>query len=337
MDDHTVTRYGFNFLWMYIWSPGRLPQAPDERALDFMAHQGFNFVRIPTDYRFWISDFDYSDPDESVFAYFDRYLAACQARGFQMSLNLHRAPGYCINRNDLERHNLWLDPIAQDGFVFQWETFARRYQGIPNKFLSFDLLNEPPNVGQYGLTRENHAALIRRTVAAIRAIDPAREIVIDGLAGGNLAMPELIDLDVIHSGRGYQPMPVSHHQASWWAEHAEAPDPVYPGLEWMGRTWDRKLLHAYYQPWRDLQAAGARVHIGECGCYNKTPNAVALRWFADLFSLFKEFGWGFALWNFAGDFGIVEHGRPGAHYEELHGYKVDRKLLDLMLASRVAD
>jgi aryl-phospho-beta-D-glucosidase BglC (GH1 family) len=330
-----MPHYGFNFLWMFIWEPDRQPEAPDERALDFMAEFGFNFVRIPSDYRFWTTDFDYFHPDESIFSYFDRYLEACRARGFHMSLNLHRAPGYCINRNDLERHNLWVDQVAQDAFVFLWETFARRYQGVPSDLLSFDLLNEPPNVGQYGLTRDNHAALIRRTVTAIRAIDPQRPIVIDGLGGGHLAMPELADLQVVHSGRGYQPMPVSHHQAQWWSGHTEAPEPVYPGQEWEGRTWSRETLRDFYQPWRDVEAAGATVHIGECGCYNKTPNDIALRWFADLFGLYKEFGWGYALWNFAGDFGIVEHGRPGARYEELHGYKVDRELLDLLIQNRV--
>ena len=331
-----MPRYGFNFLWMFIWQPDRQPPPPDERALDFMAEQGFNFVRVPTDYRFWTKDFDYFHPDESVFTSIDRYLDACRARGFQMSLNFHRAPGYCINRNDLERHNLWLDPIAQDAFAFLWETFARRYQGVPNGALSFDLLNEPPNVGQYGLTRENHAALMRRTVDAIRAIDPAREIVIDGLGGGNLAMPELADLGVIHSGRGYQPMSVSHYRASWWQGSEGLPEPTYPG-EYNGKFWDREALRSFYQPWRDVEAAGATVHIGECGCYNKTPNDVALRWLTDLFGLYKEFGWGFALWNFAGDFGIVEHGRPGAAYEDMHGLKVDRAMLDVILASRIAD
>lgn len=329
-----MPRYGFNFLWMYSWQAGRQPAMPDERALDFMAEFGFNFVRIPTDYRFWTTDFDYFHPDESVFANFDRYLEACRNHGCQMSLNLHRAPGYCINRNDLERHNLWFDQVAQDAFVFLWETFARRYHGVPAEHLSFDLLNEPPGVGQYGMTRDSHAALIRRTVAAIRAIDPTREIVIDGLGGGHLAMPELADLGVVHSGRGYQPMPVSHHRATWWAGHTEAPEPIYPGVQWEGRTWDRAALRDFYQPWRDVEAAGAGVHIGEFGCYNKTPNDVALRWFEDLFGVFKEFGWGYALWNFAGDFGIVEHGRPGVRYEEFHGFQVDRELLDLMLNSR---
>ena len=159
---------------------------------------------------------------------------------------------------------------------------------------------------------------------------------IDGLGGGHLALPELADLGVVHSGRGYQPMPVSHHKAGWWDGHATAPAPMYPGQVWEGRTWNRDTLREFYQPWRDVEAGGARVHIGECGCYNKTPNDIALRWFTDLFGLYKEFGWGYALWNFAGDFGIVEHGRPGAVYEELHGYKVDRQLLDILLESRAS-
>ena len=328
-------RYGFNFQWMFSADRTPIPLPPDEKALDFLAATGFDFVRLPTDYRLWTRYFDYFHPDEQVFGAIDQALEACRTRNLHLSLNIHRAPGYCINDNHLERHNLWVDAIAQDAFVFLWETFARRYQGIPGDSLSFDLVNEPPSPGEYGMTRVSHAALIHRTVAAIRAITPAREIVIDGLGGGHLSMPELADLGIIHSGRGYQPMPVSHHGAWWWAEAASAPPPTYPGVVWDGRTWDRATLREFYQPWRDVEASGATVHIGEFGCYNHTPNDVALRWFTDLFAIYREFGWGFALWEFNGEFGVIEHGRPGAKYENFHGYKVDRALLDLMLESRV--
>ena len=57
-----MPQYGFNFLWAYIWEQGRAPEPPDERALDFLAVNGFNFVRVPTDYRFWIDDFRYFEP-----------------------------------------------------------------------------------------------------------------------------------------------------------------------------------------------------------------------------------------------------------------------------------
>jgi hypothetical protein len=76
------------------------------------------------------------------------------------------------------------------------------------------------------------------------------------------------------------------------------------------------------------------VHIGEFGCFNRTPNDVALRWLADLLHVFKEYGWGYAMWGFQGAFGIIAHGRPGAVFESIDGYPVDRALLDLMIANR---
>lgn len=320
---------GFNFQWITSWSEGRTPEVADERALDFLAKHGFNFCRIPTDYRFWTRDFDYLHPDESVFEAIDGYLQACRSRGIHLSLNMHRVPGYCINRPDIEKHNLWTDAEAQEGLIYQWATFAHRYIGVPGSELSFDLINEPPDIGQYGMTREVHAALIRRIVAAIRAVDPSRPIVIDGLEGGHIAMPELIDLDVIHSGRGYQPMPVSHQGALWWSGW-KGHDAVYPGGDWWGHAWNREALHEFYAPWRAISAAGRQVHIGEFGCYNQTPNDVALRWFSDLVGLYREYGWGWGLWNFVGAFGIVEHGRPGAIYEDIDGYRVDRELFEIL-------
>lgn len=331
-------RYGFNLLWMYTHKQGVPRTQPDEEELDLIAELGMNFIRIPTDYRFWTDGFDYAHPDESVLCSFDRFLAAAGQRGLQMCLNLHRAPGYCINNPELEKHNLWTDAVAQDAFVAMWEMFAHRYKGVPGKRLSFDLLNEPPGEGTRGFSRVIHESIMRRTVAAIRAIDPGREIVLDGVGGGSKAIPELADLGVIHSGRGYAPFSLTHYKASWIpAAMAGLPVPVWPGIKQGDRLWNKEVLREFYEPWRAVERMGVTVHIGEFGCYDKTPNDVALAWFSDLLSLFKEFRWGYSLWGFKGGFGIIEHGRPGAIYENWHGYKVDRALLDLYLENRVAD
>jgi acyl-coenzyme A synthetase/AMP-(fatty) acid ligase len=53
-----------------------------------------------------------------------------------------------------------------------------------------------------------------------------------------------------------------------------------------------------------------------------------------MMSLWKEWGWGWGMWQFEGAFGIINHGRPGAVYEEYKGYQVDRALLDLILENR---
>jgi endoglucanase len=328
-----MKRCGFNFLWMFHGEYGQEPAPPDERALDWLVKHGFDFVRVPTSYWFWTKDHDYTRPDERILAKTEDYAQACLSRGLHMSLNIHRAPGYCINGNHLEKHNLWVDEEAQEAFIWLWRSFAERFKGKSPELLSFDLLNEPPNPGQYQMTRESHKALMLRVIAAIREVDPDRPIVIDGLGGGHYAMPELADAGVIHSGRGYMPMPVSHHDAQWWDGHTAAPPPAWP-LEWEGKTWNRESLREFMQPWRDVEAAGAEIHMGEFGCYNKTPNPIALAWLRDTMEAWRDFGWGWAMWNFEGAFGIVDHGRPGARWEDIDGYRVDVDLLELMKECR---
>ncbi len=320
---------GFNFLWLFSHAPGRSPGEIDHKALDFMAKHGFNFARLACDYRFWTDPNDYSKVDADLLDYLSSVLEACRERKIHFSLNMHRVPGYCINQPEIERHNLWQDLEAQDGFTTQWEILSRHFQGVPGEELSFDLVNEPPDVGQYGMTREVHAQLIRRVASSIRAIDEDRTIVIDGLGGGHLAMPELADLGAIHSGRGYQPMPVSHHQAEWWTGW-KGHDPVYPNTHWDGKIWNQETLREFYQPWRDVEALGVPVHIGEFGCYDRTPIQVAQAWLGDLVGLWREFGWGWALWNFVGDFGIIGHRRTDARWETLDGYQVDRDLFEIV-------
>jgi endoglucanase len=51
----------------------------------------------------------------------------------------------------------------------------------------------------------------------------------------------------------------------------------------------------------------------------------------DLLSLWKEAGWGYAMWNFRGSFGILDSGREDVEYEDFRGHKLDRKMLNLML------
>lgn len=318
-------------LWMFAKRGEREALPPDLRQLDFIARHGFNFIRVPTDYRFWTRADDFYNPDERALRKIDGYIEAGRERGLHVSLNIHRAPGYCIN-NPPKDLNLWTDEAAQNAFIFQWELFAERYKGIPAEELSFDLLNEPPGPGTGSFTRERHQSLMRRVIGAVKAIDPGREIVLDGVSGGAAAIPELSDTGAVHSGRGYSPFTVSHYGAEWVKEPPGGwREPVYPG-----GGWDKDKLREHYKPWRDVAAGGTPVHIGEFGCYNKTPNGVALAWLSDLLSLWREFGWGYALWNFAGPFGVVEHGRPDAVYEALDGYRIDRALWELLLENRVS-
>jgi len=324
-----MTHYGFNFQWLF--DDALEPVEADEKALDFLVEHGFNFARIATNYMMWTDGTDYFHPDESVIGLIDGYIEACVSRNLHLSLNLHRAPGYCITGADREEHNLWTDQVAQDAFVFLWERWAERYSHVSAELLSFDLLNEPPALDLRGFTRDIHEQLMRRTISAIRAIDPDRPIVLDGLDGGNLAMPELADLGTTHSTRGYQPYPVSHWGASWWDGWKLGNKPSYPGVLFEGKRWTRSDIVDVYDPWRAVEASGTPVHVGEFGCFEQTPNDDAIRWLTDLIGIFHEFGWGYALWNFDGPFGIMGHNRPGAKFVEMSGYPaVDIEVLNLL-------
>lgn len=330
------TKYGFNMLWLFSAGKDRIPAEPDERELDFIAEEGFNFIRVPMDYRFWTDGEDYFHPDDKVLKLIDNCIAKCNERGLHVCLNLHRAPGYCINRPEIEKHNLWRDEEALNGFLYLWGMFAERYHGIPSEKLSFDLLNEPDQIlPTHPCTREDHERVIRKTVQTILAVDPERQIVIDGFNGGHNPLPELADLGirngVIHSGRGYTPFGLTHYRAEWVRNRdMNPPLPCWPGSYGEGENWNIGRLRKFYAGWTELSAKGVPVHIGEFGCYNKTDNSTALAWFRELLTVFSENGWGYALWNFRGPFGIVDHGRPGTEYENYKGFHVDRKLLELL-------
>ena len=51
------------------------------------------------------------------------------------------------------------------------------------------------------------------------------------------------------------------------------------------------------------------VHVGEWGAFNHTPHKVVLAWMQDCLALWKEAGWGWALWNLHGGFGVLDSQR----------------------------
>ncbi|MFO8012777.1 MAG: cellulase family glycosylhydrolase [Phycisphaerae bacterium] len=312
---------GFNLLEKFIKPRGNEPFR--ESDFEWMAGWGFDFVRLPMDYRCWTDADDPYRYDEKILKEIDQAVAYGETHGVHVSLNLHRAPGYTVARPP-EKRNLWKDPEAQKQFNAQWAMFAKRYKGVPSARLSFNLVNEPAK-----MEPAVYARVARGAVAAIRAVDPDRLIVSDGTQWAHDPVWELADLGIAQSVHGYQPMPVTHYKASWvrgdrWSEPSW---PLKQGDETRDRAW---LREEYFAPWRKLAAGGVGVHMGEWGCYNKTPHAVVLAWMKDVGGLVKEAGWGWALWNFRGSFGILDSKRADVDYEDFHGHKLDRTMLDLL-------
>ena len=340
---------GFNFQDFYSPDPARnARRSTPEEHFKWMSDWGFDFVRLPMSYPGYLN-FDRSKPitpdevrqiDEEQVEKIEAFVFRAHKYNMHVSFNLHRAPGYCVNAGFEEPYNLWNDQRALDDFCFHWEFWANRFKDIPPEKFSFDLLNEPSYRAdmndQYGskleLEGEMYYRVAKAAVETIRNVNPKHLIIADGNLKGRLAVPELVPLGIGQSCRGYVPGEISHYKAEWVHKPEEIDQ--LPPLKWPGQVGDRylsrEMLEQEYAPWIKLKEQGVGVHCGECGCYNKTPHDIFLRWFEDVVDILSSHGIGFALWNFSGAFGIINSGRADVDYEDWYGVKLDRKLLDVV-------
>ena len=321
---------GFNLLGLFYKRPDATPSFPEE-DFEFMSEFGFNFARIPMDYRWWIKNNDWNEIDGDFLNLLDDMIARARKRKIHVQLCFHRAPGYTVAR-PMEERDLFTDPEAQRVCCRHWAYFARRYKGIPNEELSFDLFNEPAII-----EHSKYDKVARMLVDAIRAEDPDRFIMADGTRWGRVPVKELMDVrNLGQAARGYDPHAVSHYKAEWVSQ-TNAAMPTWPptgdieGLRRYADNGRETLWRDVFSPWHaTMMANDIFCMVGECGCYNKTPHAVFLDWFEDNLQIWQEFDIGWALWNLRGSFGVLDSERSDVEYEDWHGHKLDRALLDLL-------
>ena len=337
---------GFNLTDFNTPDPSGNRRSTTEDHLKWMRDWGFDFVRLPIAYPYYLN-FDRSKkitPDEvyqiddGSVEKIDKLVQLAHKYNLHVCLNLHRAPGYCINAGFNEPYNLWKDDEARKAFYFHWNYWAKKYKNISHEKISFDLLNEPSMREDMNdqhsksgpVPGELYRKVAKAAAEAIRKENKHHLVIADGNNVGNQPITEIADLDIAQSCRGYYPHLISHYKAPWANKDPEHMIiPKYPGQ--VGDQYlSRQMLEDYYKPWIELKNKGVGVHCGECGCWNKTPHDVFLAWFGDVLNILTTNEIGFALWEFIGDFGILNSGRADVEYEDWGGYKLDKKLLELI-------
>lgn len=337
---------GFNLLDFFSPNPANAREGTTEEHLKWMADWGFDFVRIPMAYPSYVK-FDRSknitpeevrNIDTEATDKVEELVYLAHKYKLHVSLNLHRAPGYCVNAGFHEPYNLWTDQQALDDFCFHWKFWAERFKNVSHKKLSFDLLNEPSNREDMNdqhskrgpVPGETYRKMAIAASEAIWSVNKKRLVVADGNNTGSTVIPEIADLNIAQSCRGYVPGIISHYKAPWAMKDVDN----VPELKWPGQVGDqylsREMLEKFYEPWIALKNQGVGVHCGECGCWNKTPHDIFLAWFGDVLDILSTNDIGFALWEFKGSFGILNSGREDVDYEDWYGHKLDRKLLTLL-------
>lgn len=194
----------------------------EEAEFQLLARLGFNFVRLPIDYRTLIVGTNWTEFSNTALEALDRAVLYGERHAIHVCLNFHRIPGFTV-ASPPEPVNLFTDPEAQRVAALHWSTLARRYAGRPNSQVSFNLFNEP-----HGVSAMVYSNVVARLVTAIRAEDPERLIIADGLEYGRQPVLELIPLRVAQATRGYAPFGLTHYRASWVSGSEAWPVPVWP-------------------------------------------------------------------------------------------------------------
>lgn len=252
---------GFNLLEMFNVG-NRGPFREEDFAM--IAGFGFNFVRLPMDYRCWIKDKDWKKIDEEALKNVDQAVEYGRKHGIHVCLNFHRAPGYTVAKPP-EPKSIWSDSEALDVCAMHWAHFARRYRGIPNANVSFDLMNEPSDIKP-----EEYAKVAGALVAAIRREDPARLVIADGRSWGTKPATELAGLKIAQMTRGYAPFQLTHYKASW-VNSESFPVPSWPMINAWGPLFGpgKKERCKPLAIEGDFPAGTLRLHIGDVSSKNK--------------------------------------------------------------------
>ena len=228
---------GFNLLGKFdvSWSNTGFTQ----KEFSLIHDLGFNFVRLPLDYRTYTLSGNWDVFTEAQLIKIDQAIQWGAQYNVHVCINLHRAPGYCVNPADNlpanQKLNLWTDSIAQKAFVNHWLMFANRYKNISPDRLSFNLVNEPNEV-----TEAVYFSVMKKAIDVIHAVTPNRVIFVDGLGYGRGLLLSLKGMpNIAQSIHSYDPFTLTHYKASWVNGSSDWPVPQWRvGRLRQGRGWD---------------------------------------------------------------------------------------------------
>ena len=266
---------------------------------------------------------------EPILKQIDQAVDFGKKHGVHVQINFHRRPGFTVAK-PAEPKSLWTDPQILEVCAAHWAAFAKRFAGRPNNEISFNLLNEPDDK----VKPEDHRRVVEHVAVAIRQHRPEATDCLRRPEWATQPPAELLGLDVAAALHDYNPMPLTHYKASWVNWDESWPEPIWPLKQNDGKSSSAaRSPEELIKPWQEFEDKGVGMMVGEFGCHNQTPHRYVLSWMNDTLAEFKKAGWGWALWNFTGPFGVCDSGRFDVAYETWHGRKLDRGMLELLQAN----
>jgi len=253
---------------------------------------GFDFVRLN------LQAFKHMDAqnrlDPAWLAKLDDVVRHAQAAGL----------GVIIDEHDF---NLCSEDLAvcRQKLPAFWQQVAPRFASAPRS-VAFEILNEPHEK----LDAAQWNALFPQLLALVRQSNPTRIVVVGPTSWNSFKeLPTLqlpADRNLLVTFHYYEPFHFTHQGASWAGDVKNL-----HGISW-GSPADHAAIAADF----DQVAAWSRANdrpilLGEFGAYEKsgTPENLRVAWTAAVRSEAERRGFGWAYWQFEGDFIVWDMAR----------------------------
>jgi endoglucanase len=227
--------------------------------------------------------------DAAWAATLDRYVHAALADGLTVVLDAHDDIA-CDKDLAACRRKL---PLA-------WSQIARRYRNEPDTLL-FELLNEPHGA----VTAQVWNGLLRDTLKAVRATNPARNVVIGPAGYSSVEQLPSLDLPddphIIVTVHYYWPTRFTHQGVPWIADYQ-----YLSGITF-GSDEQRAKIVADFGRVADWGRAHERpIFLGEFGAYEKGDIASRVSYLSSVARIAEAHGFAWALWEFETDFAAYD-------------------------------
>ncbi|HXT98124.1 MAG TPA: glycoside hydrolase family 5 protein [Polyangia bacterium] len=221
--------------------------------------------------------------------------------------------------------------VHADRLVGLWRQIAAHYRGMPRAVV-YEVLNEPTDK----LTAEVWNPILARVVAAIRAIDPERVIIVEGAHWASakdlrdtLQVPTG-DPNIVASFHMYAPMYFTHQGFSWMEPWYQTRGVTFPGppaapVAPVAAADAHAEGHDFFQRYNSEPEAtnpggpaaiieqmemaeafakrtGMRVYLGEFGAGVNADVASRGRWVRTARTEAEKRGFGWGYWDFCRNF-----------------------------------